>query len=91
MDTRSEELTSVTHSNQSAPDVSLVWVWPQWQGVGTVIGGDRVTERRGGAGAGRTPRRGGQFIAVVPEIRMVITVNTTPTQDMELSATMSST
>jgi hypothetical protein len=60
----------------------------QWQGVGTVIGGDRVTERRGDAGAGRTPRRGrgGQLIAVVPEIRMVITVGTTPTQDMELSA-----
>jgi hypothetical protein len=62
-------------------------VWPQWQGVGTVIGGDPVTERRGGAGAGRTPRRGGRAaIAVVPEIRMVITVGTTPTQDMELSA-----
>jgi hypothetical protein len=63
-------------------------VWPQWQGVGAVIGGDRVTERRGGAGAaGRTPRRGGRaVIAVVPEIRMVVTVGTTPTQDMELSA-----
>jgi hypothetical protein len=35
-----------------------------------------------------SPRRGGgaQLIAVVPETRMVITVSTTRTQDMELSA-----
>jgi CubicO group peptidase (beta-lactamase class C family) len=30
--------------------------------------------------------RGGQLIAVVPETRMVITVSTTPTEEMELSA-----
>jgi len=53
-DTRSKEVTSVTHSNQSAPDVSLRLVWPQWQGLGAVIGGDRVTERGRGAAAGRT-------------------------------------
>ena len=54
VDTHSEEVTSVTHSNQSAPDVSLRLVWPQWQGLGAVIGGDRVTERGRGAAAGRT-------------------------------------
>jgi hypothetical protein len=78
VDTRSEEVTSVTHSNQSAPDVSLRL------GVAAVAGrwhGDR----RGSCY--RTPRRGGRaVIAVVPEIRMVITVGTTPTQDMELPA-----
>ena len=35
LDTRVKNVTSVTHSNQSAPDVTLRLVWPQWQGGGT--------------------------------------------------------
>jgi CubicO group peptidase (beta-lactamase class C family) len=43
-------------------------------------------ESLGGRPAFAAEGRGGQLIAVVPETRMVITVSTTPTQDMELSA-----
>jgi len=43
-------------------------------------------ESLGGRQAFAAEGRGGQLIAVVPETRMVITVSTTPTQDMELSA-----
>jgi arginase len=35
LDTRVKNVTSVTHSNQSAPDGTLRLVWPQWQGGGT--------------------------------------------------------
>ena len=40
----------------------------------------------GAHGAFAAEGRGGQLIAVVPETRMVITVSTTPTKEMELSA-----
>jgi hypothetical protein len=43
-------------------------------------------ESLGGRQAFAAEGRGGPLIAVVPETRMVITVSTTPTQDMELSA-----
>ena len=35
IDTRSREVAAVSPSNQSAPDVNLRLVWPQWQGGGT--------------------------------------------------------
>ena len=86
VDTRSDEVTSVT------PPV-IARRQPPF-GCGAVAGrwyGDRRRScyraprwRRGRSNAAEG--RGGQLIAVVPEIRMVITVGTTLTQDMELSA-----
>jgi CubicO group peptidase (beta-lactamase class C family) len=43
-------------------------------------------ESLGGRQAFAAEGRGGQLIALLPDTRMVITVSTTPTQDMELSA-----
>jgi hypothetical protein len=87
VDTRSEEVTSVTHSNLSAPDVSLrlgvAAVAGRWHGDrrGSCYRAPRWRRGRSNAAEGRAGSHRG-----VPEIRMVITVGTTPTQDMELSA-----